>query len=322
MTFDIVTVGGATIDVFIETAEKELKKDISHNDVCFMVGEKILVPSMKVDTGGGGTNTAVAFSRLGLKTGFVGKLGQDVIAKNIMEGLANEKVKFLGSTGKGESGYSVVLMHLPRDRTILTFKGINDQLSSRDVKWPGMKTRWIYFSSLLGQSFATSKKIVSYAKKHKIRWAFNPSMYMAEKGVNYLKPMINGCDVLIMNKEEAQALLKSKSDIPVLLKKLSLFAKIPVVTDGPRGSYAYFDGTMYHNIPHDIKVIETTGAGDAFASGVVAGLMMEKDLEFALKLGQAESESVIQYIGAKNKLLSKNEAYRLASRVKVVKKRI
>lgn len=322
MVFDIVTVGGATIDVFIETAEKELKKDLSHNDVCFMVGEKILVPSMKVDTGGGGTNTAVAFSRLGLKTGFVGKLGQDVIAKNILEGLAKEKVKFLGSTGKGESGYSVILMHLPRDRTILTFKGINDQLSSRDVKWNELKTKWIYFSSLLGQSFATSKKIVAYARKHKIRWAFNPSMYMAEKGLNHLKPMIDGCDVLIMNKEEAQALLRSKADIPALLKRLSKYAKIPIITDGSKGAYAYFDGTMYHNIPYNVKVVETTGAGDAFASGVVAGLMLKKDLEFALKLGQAESESKIQHLGAKNGLLSRNEAFRLVNRVKVIKKRI
>ena len=322
MAFDVVTVGGATVDVFIETAEKELKKDISHRDVCYMVGEKILVPSMKVDTGGGGTNTAVAFSKLGLKTGFIGKIGKDMIGKNILSVLGKEKVKFLGSTGNGESGYSVILMHLPKDRTILTFKGINDQLSTRDVKWSGLKAKWIYFSSLMGQSFATSKKIVSYAKKHKIRWAFNPSMYMAEKGLTYLKPMINGCDVLIMNKEEAQALLKSSIDIPALLKKLAKYAKIPIITDGPKGAYAYFDGVMYHNIPYNVKVVETTGAGDAFASGVVAGLMLKKDLEFALRLGQAESESKIQHLGAKNGLLSRNEAFRLMNKVKVIKKRI
>jgi len=56
--------------------------------------------------------------------------------------------------------------------------------------------------------------------------------------------------------------------------------------------------------------VETTGAGDSFSSAFLAGIIIKKDIDFALSLGQANAESVIQHIGAKNRLLRLNEALR------------
>ena len=72
MRFDVITFGSAVVDVFVDTDVSEKKNFIS-----YPVGSKILIKDLKIDVGGGGTNSGVAFSRLGLKTGYIGKLGDD-----------------------------------------------------------------------------------------------------------------------------------------------------------------------------------------------------------------------------------------------------
>jgi ribokinase len=305
--YDVITLGSGTVDVFVKTKHPEIVKHKEHDDVCLAIGQKILVEDLHVDTGGGGTNTAVAFSRLGLKTGWIGKLGSDLHAKTIRDEMRREKVDFLGSHGKGMSGYSVILTGLEHDRSILAFKGINDQLAPSDVPWEKLKTKWFYFSAMMNKSFETLKKAALFAKKNRIKYAFNPSMYIAKMGVKALKPIIEDCDLLIMNKEEAQALLGCDCGCKELLAGLQRYAKIAVITDGSKIAHAYNGIELYQLIPPHINVVESTGAGDAFAAGMVAGIIIRKDLEDAMQWGMAESSSVLQYIGAKQKLLTRRE---------------
>ena len=79
--------------------------------------------------------------------------------------------------------------------------------------------------------------------------------------------------------------------------------KIVVITDKDKPTVAYDGEKKYSIKPHNIKVVERTGAGDAFASGFVAGLVAGKNINKCLKLGLRQGESVIKYFGAKNKLL-------------------
>ena len=92
MKFDIVTFGSAVVDAFVDT--KFNKKD---NRFSYPAGSKILVNDLKFDIGGGATNTAVAFSRLGLKTGCICKIGNDNNGQDVLDMLQKEKIKFLGS---------------------------------------------------------------------------------------------------------------------------------------------------------------------------------------------------------------------------------
>jgi ribokinase len=306
--YDVITLGSGTVDVFVKTKHPEIVKHKEHDDVCYAIGEKILVDDLHVDTGGGGTNTAVAFARLGLKTGWIGKLGSDLHAKTIRDEMRREKVDFLGSHGKGMSGYSVILTGLEHDRSILAFKGVNDQLAPSDVPWKKLNTKWFYFSAMMNQSFETLKKAALFAKKKGIRYAFNPSMYIAKMGAKVLKPIIEDCDLLIMNKEEAQALTGMQTaGCKQLLSALQKFAKIAVITDGAGIVHAYNGFEHYQLIPPHIDVVESTGAGDSFAAGMVAGIILKQDLAEAMQWGMANSASVIQHIGAKQKLLTRRE---------------
>ena len=79
--------------------------------------------------------------------------------------------------------------------------------------------------------------------------------------------------------------------------------KVVVITDKDKPIVASDGVKKYFLKPHKIKVVERTGAGDAFASGFVAGQIVGLSVDESLKLGLKESESVIQYFGAKNKLL-------------------
>ncbi|HLD89301.1 MAG TPA: carbohydrate kinase family protein [Candidatus Nanoarchaeia archaeon] len=306
--YDIITIGSASLDVFVRTKHRysviKIKKE---EDVCYPIGTKILINELYQEIGGGGTNTATAFSRMGFKTAYFGAVGDDFNGKSIIDSLKKEKIDFLGSAKRGKSGFSTILIGIEHDRTIMTYKGVNDDLRFSRFN---QKPKWIYMSSLTGKAFNELFKFASYCRKNSIKYAFNPSAYIAEKGIRKLKGIIQGCNILVLNFEEAQLLL-GNLNLNQLLKGLKKYVEIAVITDGRKGAYAYDGRKKYTLIPRKIKVVETTGAGDSFASGFVAGMILKNDIKYALQLGLAEAESVIQYIGAKNKLLSLKEAERI-----------
>ncbi|MEM4637416.1 MAG: carbohydrate kinase family protein [Candidatus Woesearchaeota archaeon] len=316
--FDVITVGSSTVDVFIHTDPKqtELLKVHKHLDVAYPLGAKILIKELEFFTGGGGTNTAVAFSRLGLKTGWIGRVGSDDNGRFILEEIEKEGVTFLGYVG-GKSGYSVVLDAIESDRTIFTYKGCNNDLSYRKIK--SLNTKWFYLSSMMEKSFNTLKKISYYANIHDKKIAFNPSLYLAKRGFKFLKPILRNTEIIILNKEEAQALLNLKNDNEyyLLYELYKKGPKIIVITDGKNGVFCFdsYEKTFYSVKPLKIKVKETTGAGDAFASGFVAAKIQGKNTEYSLRLGMLNAESVIKHKGAKNNLLGK-EAYKLVEKDK------
>jgi ribokinase len=290
--FDVVTFGSAVVDNFVETEFNERSNSFS-----YPVGSKILVHDLKSDIGGGATNTAVAFSRLGFKTGCVCKIGEDNNGMDVLEMLKRENIKFLGSIAQGATGNSIILDSKGNGRTVLTFKGPGNDIKLSEI--PKIKTKWLYYSSVLGESFRSQ---VALAKKLKAKVAFNPSEYII-KAMD-IRPLLKLSEVLILNREEARLLckkFKKKGDLFICLREFG--PRIVVVTDKNKLVYA-FDGAKKYSIkPNNVKVVERTGAGDAFASGFVAGLIADWDINKCLKLGLKESESVIRYFGAKNKLL-------------------
>ncbi len=317
LTYDVITLGSGTVDVFVNTHAKFIKeghgKNI-HELISYPTGSKILIDSLHFEIGGGGTNTATTFSRMGLKTGWIGKLGSGDSTDQIMNFLKSEKITFLGNVGKKHSGYSVILDSIGHDRTILTHKGENNNISFLDLDLSKLNSKWFYFSSMMEKSFVAQKKLAKYAKDSGIKLAFNPSSYQAKLGCDVLKPIISRSDVLVLNFEESKLLLKRTSSkkskqnfIKDMLKKIgTLGPNIVIITDGPNGAYCYdkLDDRFIHVLPHKIKIIETTGAGDAFASTFVGSLVYGNTLDDSLKIALTNSESVIQNYGAKNNLLS------------------
>jgi len=307
--YDVITVGSGTIDVFVGTGTR-LFQDVKKGCVMVPFGSKILAESLNICTGGGGTNTAVSLSRLGLKVAWLGKMGIGANSERILKELKKERVdtSLVRRDSKCRTGFSVILDAKGHDRTIIAYKGSNDDLGWDEVNKKKLNAKWLYCSSMVGKSFKTLEKVVAYAKKNGIKVAFNPSSYLAKKGAGYLKNIIKSTSLIVMNNEEASYLTKTKSIRQSLRKLAKLGPEIVVITQGSKGCHAYSGKKIYSLKPHSIKVLETTGAGDAFASAFLAGIIKKNDIRFALRLALANSESVITHYGTKNKLLTWNEA--------------
>jgi len=309
MRFDIITCGSATVDAFAHTDSEEIKIKTrlgSQTLLAYPSGGKLLIEKLQIEVGGGGTNTAVGFARQGFKTGYIGCIGSDENARQIESVLQKEKVAFLGQKRNGLSGYSIILDSLGHDRTILAFKGTNDLLDYK--KMSISSAPWYYFSSMLGKSFDAQLKIAQFAKKIGSKIVFNPSSYQCKLGLKKLMPMLKQTDILIFNYEEAQILTGLSTQNRNTLHQFifeNLQIPIAIITDGPN-MLTCFDGEKIYTLkPQTVRVVEATGAGDAFACGFLGNYMRTKDIRQALKSGLANSQSVLKFVGAKKGLLSK-----------------
>jgi len=293
--FDIITFGGAVVDAFLDTDVPQKGKDL-----CYLAGSKIAVKNLKFSTGGGGTNTAVSFAKLGLRTGTIIKVGTDGNSQLILNELKQNKISFLGKQELGLTDFSVILDSKEHNRTILTHKEKSNSISYKDIPLNKLKTKWLYFSALDSTSLETQKKLALFAKKNKIKLAYNPSSYLTKRGPTYIKDIIKYCDALILNDSEAHDLIPNGD----LFKGLhNLGPEIIAITFGKKGNKVSDGSRIIATRPRKIKVRERTGAGDAFASAFVASLTKSNSLEAAIIAGSLNAESVIQIPGAKNGLL-------------------
>ena len=329
--YDVICIGSSTIDVFAKTEKSDMISFQTQNSkekesfLAYPVGDKILINDLQTTTGGGGTNTAVSLARLGLNTAYCGNVGKDENGAMIIDSLKNEKIDFIGSRSNERSGYSIILDSIGHDRTILTYKGSNDSFKFSKIDKKTFKTKWLYLCSMTGKSFKELEKVVKYAKKNKIKIIFNPSSYLADKGIEYLRNILTSTDILVLNRDEAKTLV-GNHEIDVLLKLLRQLLKssVVIITDGKKGVYVNDGSYQYFAKANDIKVIETTGAGDAFGSTFLAGMILKDKVDFAVKLAVTNSESVISHHGAKNKLLTLKEAQTIMKKrpIKLTKKKL
>jgi len=323
--YDVITIGSNTIDVFVYTDKTKsfyIKTlDDEEHYISYPVGSKLLIDQLDFFTGGGGTNTAVCLSRLQLKTGYLGKVGKDTHSQNILEVLKKEKIDFLGFKDdykNNKTGYSVILDSLEKRRTVLTHKGINDYLFYDEIDLEKLKTGWFCMTSMMGESFTTLEKLSQYAKENNIKILFNASNYLCKKGIDFLKKIIKNTTVIVLNEEESSILIGEKEKVNTLRSLKDLGPDIVVITDGEKPVHC-MDGENNHFVlyPQEVKVVETTGAGDAFAASFLAGLIKDGNIECALKLASINAKSVLQYRGAKEKLLTYDEAKKEMSRTKI-----
>ncbi len=312
---DIVTVGSGTVDAFIYTDKSDLitiKNEHEEREfIAYPSGTKMLIKKLVFSTGGGGTNAAVALGRMGLRTAYIGALGDDENADLIFKDLQRVRSVFLGQIVKEKTDFSVILDSIAHDRTILNYKGSSTKLRFAKLKLAKAKrARWLYSSSLIGESYHAIEQLADFAKKNHMKVAFNPSSYLAERGAKYLEKMLRLTDVLILNKEEAQDITK-KDRVELMLTDLKKFgSEHVIITDGKNGVHALCEDCHYLILPHKVKVVEATGAGDAFASTFVGGLCMRKNIRTCMQWGMANAEAVLKNYGAKGNLLTLAELVR------------
>ncbi len=331
--FDIVTIGGATRDIFFKTDGDLIFRSndaLKGNLMCFPYGAKVIPKEVHFSFGGGALNSAVSFSRLGFKVKAMVNLGNDETADAIFNHLKNEKINIslIKCHGACRTGTSVIVSDKNGDHTAFLFRGTNDNLKISD--WSFLNSvKWVYVTSLTGDADKNLASLEKRLKKSKAKIAWNPGSVQLAKGYKGLKNLLLKTEVLILNKDEAFDLVLSKikdhafSNIKDIIFELKCWGpKFVVVTDGKEGAYAFDGKSLFFVPPLKVKLVDSTGAGDAFGSSFVAGLeIYKKDLKKALALAMVNSSSVVSHLGSYHGLLNREEALTRDKEVKTLIKK-
>ena len=309
--YDFLAIGDSTTDAFIKLKDASVHCNIDKErcEICLRFKDKIpyeevyVVPAV-----GNSANASVAAARLGLQSALMSNIGDDYFGQEALDALKKESVsaEFVTINNGKKTNYHYVLWY-EDDRTIL----IKHQ--EYDYRLPYFNDpKWVYFSSMGENSLAFHEVFERYMNEHpKVKLAFQPGTFQMKFGRKKLAGIYKRTEVFICNKEEAQRILEvSETDIKKLMKSLAdLGPKIVVVTDGPAGAYAYDGQSAWFMPPYpDPKPpYERTGAGDAFSSTLVAALCLGLSVEEALRWGPVNSMSVVQYVGAREGLLTRDK---------------
>lgn len=324
ITSNILTIGTATVDIFVK-AESEIsanKKFKSGSGLCFPLGGKVEIKNSSVLTGGGATNAAVSFSRLGFKTSSYFRIGRDLFGQIILKDLEKENVIVYPETSaKAKTDYSIILVAENGDRSILVNRGLDPlAFSKKSLEGNGLHPAWVYVTP--GNiPFPAVLSMVSFLKSKGSKIALNPSKNLLKLGEKKLKPLLEKTNVVILNREEAAFLTGEKfNNERAIFKKFDkLVEGIAVMTDGEKGVLVSDGFRLWRSgIFKNKKIIDRTGAGDAFGAGFVAGLLKSNEfcqkgicgrenINYAIRLGSANATSVVESLGAKPGLLSMKE---------------
>ncbi len=313
MGFDVITIGTATRDAFVRSKDfKTLSSPefLTGEGLCLPSGAKIDVDDIIFATGGGATNAAITFARQGWRAACVCKIGNDVSGREILANLKSEGVStgFVVEDHSLKTAYAILILALTGERTILVYRGASENFEVSDINLHTLKAKWFYVAGSVPLEILDL--VLNKSKETEAKVALNPSQSQIKLGLKGLANILKKVDVLIMNHEEGAYLTgfdyKKENKI---FETLDEYVKgIVVLTDGPRGALISDGKSIFEaGIFKDQKVIDRTGAGDAFGSGFVAGLIERNDIQYAIRLASANAASVVEKIGAKDGILTKDE---------------
>lgn len=273
---------------------------------CFMelkLGAKADVNKITFSTGGGATNAAVTFARQGLEALFMGSIGHDPAGEAVLSDLDKENVDTTHVTynTRYNTGYSVLLLAPTGERTILTYRGASTHYDDRHMTLDGIDADWLYVSTLTG-NMDVLHKIFSQAKKKDMKIFFNPGKGELSQ-ITKLKSLLEDVDVLSVNKEEMAQIVEGR-ELEELVRHGLHYVPAVIVSDGPNGVMASDGKTIIRaGMYQDVKVVDRTGAGDAFGSGFLSQWAQAKTLKESIIFASANSTSVVTKIGAKKGIL-------------------
>jgi len=299
---DILTVGHCTIDLFMSVQGNSVSEEGAK--MCFYHGSKIEASEFETSVGGNAFNVAVGTKKLGLDATIYTELGDDSFSTQILNEIKTNEIdsSLIENNNKTKTNVSVIISY-DNERTIL---GYRNKQSYNVSGWKSPKI--IYYTSMPEGFESFQKQLISYRKNHpECIIVFNPGTIQLRSGLESMKPVLKITDILIVNKEEAKTLTKETSLISLHKSLQKLGPKLTAITLGEKGASAH-DGTTLvktgaRKCPK--KVLDKTGAGDAFTSAFISAIFFNESLKNALEWGVVNGSHVLSEIGPTKGLLTK-----------------
>lgn len=300
--YDLISIGSISIDMYFQG--DSLTNDGDRFNLA--IGGKYQVEHFHAGLGGGAANVAIGVQKKGYKTAVWGKIGENQFKNLILKHLKdNDITSELCDEEKDYIKISSILLSSKGERTIIHYETPHEHIikTAEDLK-KIEKTKVLYLSNLWRVPLEERKQILSHAQSHNIITIMNLGIADCRRSIEQIESLLHHTNILIINTHEFAEVVKKpihkldfKKDITDLLPILK--TKIVAITDGRNGSYAYLNGDiLYEPAVKVSQVIDSTGAGDAFSAGFIAGYLEKANIEFALHLGNKHGALIVQKIGA------------------------
>ena len=299
--------------LFKERAIKMCKKDVIglgalNYDVLYAVeriargGEEVGIFDVKKVPGGSAANTIVALSRLGAEVGFVGIVGTDEEGELIVDGFRKEGVETRIRKEDGYTGAAIGFVDAPGERALYIYPGVNDEFCMADIDKEFVNNaKFLHTSSFVNKEQLEMQ--CELAKSVKSKLSFSPGMLCFKYELGDLEGVIERSEVVFLSHDELTSLVKGESYEKGADILLNRGARIVCVTLGELGCYVTDSTGAAHIIAaYPTDVVDTTGAGDAFAAGFLYGLLHEKSIQESGKLGNMVASFCIREYGARKGL--------------------
>ena len=314
MNFDISLIGNAIVDIIgkttdtrlielgIEKGAMQLIDYESSDNLLKSIANPIII------SGGSAANTAVGFSSLGGKACFIGTTGSDdlgiLFEQNINESGVFFQRKINNNTEK--TSKSIVLVTPDAERSMSTFLGASGSFNIDSINEDLIiNSKILYIEGYLFDQ-PEAKKAINHcckiAKENNIQISLSLSdLFCVERHrKDFLSLIVEYIDILFANESEIKSLYETNINSCINLVKKDVH--IGAITTGSNGSIVFKNGIEYNiNAIKIDKVVDTTGAGDLYASGFLYGLTNTYSIENCGLLGSRSASEIIKYFGARPK---------------------
>lgn len=269
--------------------------------------------------GGSAGNTIRAMARLGCEVGFIGKVGEDTTGDFFVQALENLHVEPVVFRGTERSGKCVSLISPDGERTMVTHLGAALELEAEEIE-PTIFDGYdcLYVEGYLVQNHELIEKAARTAKQCGLKVAIDlASFNVVAENLAFLRGLVQKyVDIVFANEDEAKAFTCEAEPVNAL-QAISELCELAVVKIGTRGALIKRGGDVVHvGIMAAAKRVDTTGAGDFYAAGFLAGLCSGLTLRQCGTIGAITAGKVIEVVGTTFGEEAWDEVFRLVEKVK------
>lgn len=303
----VLGMGNALTDILFKIEKDEILQELNlikggmqliQNGQSEMIKSHFDSSTATMATGGSASNTINAVAKLGLKTGFIGKVGDDAIGRFFSEHSLENGVTPHMQLSETASGHCTVLVSPDSERTLCTFLGAASELHEEDLI-PELFNGYDYFhiEGYLVQNHELIRTALKMAKDAGLTTSIDlASFTVVRDNLDFLREITEKyVDITFANEEEAQS-FTGKEPLEAA-REIAKISKIAVVKIGKDGSYIQSGNELHVIEPHPVASIDTTGAGDFYAAGFLYGLAKGYPLDVSGQIGSLVSSKVVQVIG-------------------------
>jgi len=254
----------------------------------------------QIASGGSAANTIHGLAKLGIETGFIGKVGKDEFGEFFHKDMVKSNITPQLLKSNTPSGKAMALISTDSERTFATYLGAAVELSPEDISPEQFKGYdFFHIEGYLVQNHALITKAVKLAKEKGLTVTLDMASYnVVEENLEFLKEILTKyVDIVFANEEEAKSFTGKEPDDALV--HFSEICNIAIIKIGKEGSLVK-RGEKKHNVaPIPVESIDTTGAGDLYAAGFIYGLIEGLPLDKCGSIGSVLAGKTIEVIGPK-----------------------